>query len=226
MRVDVIQHIAFEGPAAVGQWAEQRGHELMVHRLDLAAPLPIADQLELLVILGGPMSVNDLEPDWIAAERELICAAIERQVPILGICLGAQQIAKALGAEVIAGTREVGWQPVRRVSQRYEFVPETLTVLHWHGEQFGIPAGAERLFASDVCANQGFVYSERVIGLQFHFESTPESVELLLQHDADYLDGSEYVQNAADISSFHIPSSNREVLYGLLDVLVRAAVSS
>ena len=82
-------------------------------------------------------------------------------------------------------------------------------MFHWHGEQFGLPEGAERLFASDVCPNQGFVYKSNVIGLQFHFESTKEGIESILQNDVAFLDGTAYTQTAVEIRNYPIPASNR-----------------
>ena len=98
-------------------------------------------------------------------------------------------------------------------------LPEELVVFHWHGEQFGLPEGAERLFTSEVCPNQGFIYKENVIGLQFHFESTKESIESILQNDAAFLDGTAYTQTSAEIRNYPIPASNRKLLYRLLDRL-------
>lgn len=105
-------------------------------------------------------------------------------------CLGGQQIAKTLGADIFQGEyREAGWLPIRTMkSETLGELPEELVVFHWHGEQFGLPEGAERLFTSEVCPNQGFIYKENVIGLQFHFESTkhrkhsPERCGLLGRH--------------------------------------------
>lgn len=223
MKIDILQHVPFEGPAAIGEWARQNNHELRIHRLDRQEFVPQVNAIRFLILMGGPMSVNDSDQNWLEEERRLIRQAISLQVPIFGVCLGAQQIAKALGAEVSRGNKEVGWHPVETASERFSFIPERLTAFHWHGEQFDIPAGAERLFSSEACMNQGFVYNGNVIGLQFHLEATSESVRLLCTYDRDYIDASRYVQGAGEMMEFHIPRENKAVLFHLLDDLVEGS---
>jgi len=220
MKIAILQHVVFEGPAEIENWCRQTRTEYKIYRIFQGDPLPSEEETDFLVILGGPMSVLDELP-WLEEERELIRVFISQGKPVLGICLGGQQIAKALGADIFQGAyREAGWLPIRTVSsETIGDLPEELVVFHWHGEQFGLPDGAERLFASEVCANQGFVYNGNVIGLQFHFESTQESIESILQNDAAFLDGSAHTQTAAEIRNQPIPASNREVLYRLLDRL-------
>lgn len=220
MKIDVLQHVPFEGPAAIGEWARQNGHQLQIHRLFRQDPLPQVNEIKFLIVLGGPMSVNDQDQNWLEDERRLIRQAIVLNLPIFGICLGAQQIAKALGSAVYRGNKEVGWHPVHATSARFAFIPEDLTVFHWHGEQFELPEQAEHLFSSDACENQGFIYHDRVIGLQFHLESTPDSVRQLLTHDRDYIDASRYVQSAEDIGQFRIPEEDRTLLFHFLDDLI------
>lgn len=220
MEIAILQHVDFEGPAEIDNWCRHTGNEYRIYRLFLGEDLPKAEGTDFLVILGGPMSVLDDLP-WLEEERQLIRTFISQGKPVFGVCLGGQQIAKALGADIIQGEyREAGWLPIRTMkSEILGELPEELVVFHWHGEQFGLPEGAERLFASDVCLNQGFVYKENVIGLQFHFESTKESIESILQNDAAFLDGTAYTQTAAEIRNYPIPASNRQLLYRLLDRL-------
>ena len=182
--------------------------------------MPKAERTDFLVILGGPMSVLDELP-WLEEERQLIRVLISQGKPVFGVCLGGQQIAKTLGADIFQGEyREAGWLPIRTMkSETLGELPEELVVFHWHGEQFGLPEGAERLFTSEVCPNQGFIYKENVIGLQFHFESTKESIESILQNDAAFLDGTAYTQTSVEIRNYPIPASNRKLLYRLLDRL-------
>lgn len=219
MRIDVLQHVACEGPAAIADWVEQRGHQVVVHQLYAGDPVPDAAALDFLVILGGPMSVNDCAPNWIAEERRCIHDALAGDTPVFGVCLGAQQIAKTLGADVVAGQKEVGWFPIRRVSSVLPFLPETMTPLHWHGETFELPEGAIHLFESKACVNQGFVYHDQAIGLQFHMEATKASVESLLIHDRDYIDDSPHVQTAEEIGAHAVAERNEQTLFALLDWL-------
>lgn len=220
MEIAILQHVDFEGPAEIENWCRQTGNEYKVYRLFLGEALPKAERTDFLVILGGPMSVLDELP-WLEEERQLIRVLISQGKPVFGVCLGGQQIAKTLGADIFQGEyREAGWLPIRTMkSETLGELPEELVVFHWHGEQFGLPEGAECLFTSEVCPNQGFIYKENVIGLQFHFESTKESIESILQNDAAFLDGTAYTQTSAEIRNYPIPASNRKLLYRLLDRL-------
>lgn len=222
MIIDVLQHVPFEDLAAIYDWGERRGHRFRIHPLYEAAVFPDAKDITMLIVLGGPMSANDPE-DWILAERGLISQLIERQKPVFGICLGAQQIAKALGGTVFQGEhKEAGWHPIQTVTKQFSFIPDEMMVFHWHGEQFTLPDGAVRLFTNEVCENQGFLYRDNVIGLQFHFETTKDSMEKLITHDKDYLDDGAFVQSEGEMKAAEIPAGNAAVLYQLLDYLLDA----
>ena len=130
-----------------------------------------------VIIMGGPMSANDPVPG-LANELALIRRALDAGTPLLGICLGAQMIAKALGARVYRNAElEIGWAPVHlteggRADPVLSGLPSPATLFHWHGEAFDLPAGAEWLAWSAKCRNQAFRYGSRVYGLQFHPEVT------------------------------------------------------
>jgi GMP synthase-like glutamine amidotransferase len=115
------------------------------------------------------MSVNDSLP-WIDASLSLIRAASERNLPILGHCLGSQLIAVALGGAVSANpVKEIGWLPVRACAPVHADVPQRFDAFHWHGETFTLPIGATHLFESDACPHQGFQVGN-TLALQFHLE--------------------------------------------------------
>ena len=205
MRAQILQHVPFEGPGSIAQWLESRYDSVQTTHLYAGDHLPAAEELDLLIIMGGPMSVND-ESDypWLVQEKELVRTMVALNKPVLGICLGAQLIANVLGAKVFAGPqKEIGWFPITSSTQRagvFQF-PDTATVFHWHGETFDLPEGATRLASSPVCDNQAFLVGRNVIGLQFHLETTPESVELMLLNCADELVDGEYIQTADQIKS-------------------------
>lgn len=227
MRVLVLQHEAFEGPAAIGDWlAEQQAQVTTIHlyRGDL---LPAQPDCDLLLIMGGAMSVNDeaLLP-WLASEKRFVAAAIAQGKAVLGICLGAQLIASASGARIYPNEqKEIGWWPITACTDAapsFTF-PEALTVFHWHGETFDLPAGAQLLASSEACRHQAFQLGRRVVGLQFHLEMTPATVALLAEHCADELTaGGPWVQQAAAFLA--APASdfaaNKRCLWQLLDYLV------
>ncbi|MEK7314829.1 MAG: amidotransferase [Candidatus Eisenbacteria bacterium] len=196
MRVRALQHVPHEGPAAVAAWAADRGHSLQVTRLDWGEPLPAVADFDLLVVMGGPMSANDeaLHP-WIVEEKRLIGETIQADRRLLGICLGAQMIAAALGKRIYAAPApEIGWLAVRVTagaarSRTFAGMPATITPLHWHGETFDLPEGAIRLAETDLCPNQAFEIEfdggpERggalALALQFHLEATEESVRAMV----------------------------------------------
>ncbi|WP_067843154.1 type 1 glutamine amidotransferase [Amphibacillus sediminis] len=215
MKIDLIQHVAFEEPAAINDWVKERGHQLVLHQLYRGDQVPNGDEIDFLIMLGGPMSANDPEPYWLEEERQLIKQLISMKKPILGICLGAQQIVKALGGEVFIGKeREAGWFPVTDLRTNQEYL-----VFHWHQEQFTLPNGSTRLYTNPATLNQGFRYQDHVIGLQFHLESTIESILILLEQDQAFLEPSLYVQSAAEILQQSIPHDNKQLLFYWLDNL-------
>lgn len=183
MRFLCLQHVPFEGPAALADWARTRGHRLHCHGLYESAELPPLEDFDGLFIMGGPMGIHD-EADfpWLSAEKKYIRTAIQSGHYVIGVCLGAQLIADALGASVSRGeSPEIGWFPIERAPACPAGcpLPDALTVLHWHGDQFGLPDGATRLARSEICPTQGFTHGSRILALQCHLEATPDSLSAL-----------------------------------------------
>ena len=185
MRAHVLQHAPFEGPGSIGDWLAARRAVVRVSRLFAGDPLPTTEAFDLLIALGGPMSVNDeANMAWLAPEKALVREAIAREIPIVGVCLGAQLIASALGACVYRSqTREIGWFSVQAVPASvptFTF-PAACTAFHWHSETFDLPDRATRLASSLPCANQAFQVGPNAVGLQFHLETTPASLDAILR---------------------------------------------
>ncbi|MCO7124612.1 type 1 glutamine amidotransferase [Sporolactobacillus shoreicorticis] len=220
MRINVLQHTPNEGPGSIKEWSTSGGHELYIyHPYQFDGILPTADQTDMLIILGGPMSPNDSN-EWILNERKLIQKLLNQNVPIFGACFGAQQIAKTLGYTIgKSPAKEVGWAPVYLKSNAIPDLPKKLVALHWHEEMFEIPEEAELLFSSDLLENQGFVMNHRVIGLQFHFEPQADDVREIVVNDGQYTEGSLLKQSPEDILNYPIPKENREVMFQLLDYI-------
>ncbi|MFW5826475.1 MAG: type 1 glutamine amidotransferase [Alkalispirochaeta sp.] len=202
MRIDVLQHVPFEGPAEIAHVLEEWGHVIHVTHLYAGDPLPAADHIGALVAMGGPMSVNDTDDvPWLAPEIALIREVIRLDTPVLGVCLGAQLIAAALGARVYPGEqREIGWYPVTTTSDAADSRltadwPARATVLHWHGDTFDLPPEARLLATSRAYRHQAFHVRERVVGLQFHLEMGPEHVDQIVQNSRDELMPGPYVQS-------------------------------
>jgi GMP synthase-like glutamine amidotransferase len=190
MRIAILQHVPFEGPAAIAHWAESRGAKCEIYHVYRGDAAPAQESFDFLVIMGGPMSVNDTgELPWLVPETDFVRSAIEAGKAVLGVCLGAQMIAKAMGARVYPGCeKEIGWFPIRRAAPDggtlFDGLPESFTAFHWHGETFDLPEGAVRLAETEVTPNQAFQLGSRVFGLQFHIEATPDSVAALTEKAA------------------------------------------
>jgi GMP synthase-like glutamine amidotransferase len=197
LRAHVLQHVPFEGPANVAAWLRARGAAISCTRLFAGEAPPEVDAFDWLVVMGGPMNVDEeARHPWLAGEKRLIERAIAEERRVLGICLGAQLIARALGAKVTRNRHaEIGWFPVERVSGAEQSaagraLPARAEVFHWHGDTFALPDGARALARSAACEQQGFAYGERVLALQFHPEILREGVTALIEHaKADLVPG-------------------------------------
>ena len=200
----VLQHAACEGPSAIADWALARGWTLSTTRLYRDESLPDADAVDFLLVMGGPMNIyQDRDHPWLRDERAFIAAHIAAGKPAVGVCLGAQFLADALGGRVVQNPRiEIGCFPVdftAEARERFPFLPASLPVAHWHGDTFELPEGAVRLASSAACRNQGFLFNDRVLALQFHPEVTRDDLAAWLKELGDDLRPDAYVQTGAAI---------------------------
>ncbi|MGK2942481.1 MAG: type 1 glutamine amidotransferase [Immundisolibacter sp.] len=206
LRIHWLQHVPFEGLGQIEPWAHRHGHTLHCTRLHADEPLPPPQDFDWLIIMGGPMGAyeSDLHP-FLSAEIDLIRVAIRTGKRVLGICLGAQLMAAALGARVYAsGHKEIGWFPVEAVPEAThspfgDDLPDPLTVFHWHGDTFDLPAGAVRLARSALFQQQGFAYGDRVLALQFHPEMDAAGLAALTDAFGVRLKPRPGVQSAAEM---------------------------
>lgn len=204
MRVCWLQHVPFEGLGSMEPWLRGRGARLARTRPYAGEALPGPDEFDWLIAMGGPMSVNDegAHP-WLAAEKSCIARAIEARRPVLGVCLGAQLIASALGAPVRRNPEpEIGWFPIEPAAGAREdpfgaVLADAGEAFHWHGDTFEPPPGARRLARSEACAEQAFSIGDRVLALQFHLETTEASARALIEHCRDELGPARFVQDEA-----------------------------
>ncbi|MFJ7667597.1 type 1 glutamine amidotransferase [Lysinibacillus sp. NPDC097195] len=215
MSTYILQHVPFETPGII---EEIESYTLI--KIYENGQLPSIEEVSMLIILGGPMSVSDSIP-WLEAEKIFIKELIKAGKPILGICLGAQLIAEILGAKVNKNSKgkEVGFFQVKKVTNEFDFLPNSLDVLHWHGDTFELPHGSKRLYSTDACSNQAFIYNSNVLGLQFHLEMTKNTLLQLVEEDKNYIEGSIYEQTAETILNTSIPSENKKVLADIIKYL-------
>jgi GMP synthase-like glutamine amidotransferase len=224
MRIHYIQHVPFEGPASIGQWAQDHGHHLTSTRVYEKPEFPGLDAFDWLIIMGGPMGVYDeAQYAWLTDEKKFVRNAIDDEKTVIGICLGAQLIAEVLGAKVFKNHfKEIGWFPVEltpaAATSILNFLPDQFTAFHWHGDTFTLPEGAVHLARSQGCEHQAFLYKDRVLGLQFHLESTPQSVKDLADNCRDEIAPDTYIQSLGEIlspSQDHFRRIN-EAMFGIL----------
>lgn len=227
MHAVILQHHPIEGPGSLTPWLATHASSTQIVRLYAGEECPAPEAVDLLLILGGPMSVNDeKEFPWLRKEKAFIRQVIDRQCPVLGICLGSQLIASALGAEVRPNPeKEIGWLSIEGIaaSAALPFTIPTTTVFHWHGDTFDLPAGAILLARSVACAHQAFLYKEKVLALQFHLETTPELVKLFIETGRDELVTAPYIQSPEAILNApgDLYRSGNELLEKFLNQLIR-----
>lgn len=228
MRIHSLEHEPFEGLANIEVWAQKKGHSITRTLLFNNEELPDISDFDWLFIMGGSMNIYEEEKyPWLREEKNFIAKAIANKKIVVGVCLGSQLISDILGSRVTKNKyKEIGWFPVTltgeaKSSPIFRTLPNKFFTFHWHGDTFEIPPGAERIAQSEGCANQAFGY-ERVIGLQFHFEYSVESINLMIQNCSNEIMDGKYIQKQDEIVS-HIGHVDeiKEILNTLLDNIER-----
>ncbi len=194
MNIHYFQHVPFEGLGSIENWARKPDHKMTATRFYEDHKLPFIDICDMLIVMGGPMSVHDEDKyDWLTEEKRFIEKAIIRGKKVIGICLGAQLIAEVLGSKVYKNKeKEIGWMPIEltpegKKANVFSDFTDNQTVFHWHGDTFDLPNGAVQLARTEACEQQAFLYDNHVLGLQFHLETTEETVMAMIENCKDDL---------------------------------------
>jgi len=219
--ISVLRHEEFEHLGYFSRYLTEAGHAFRY--IDLGAPLSLENTAGVIV-MGGPQSANDSGPA-LTEEMKFIGSALAQRIPVLGICLGAQLMAKALGAQVYKNpVREIGWEPVYVTPSAqddpvfgglHSTINSPTTFFHWHGETFDVPDGGEWLAYSDKCRNQAFRFGKNAYGIQFHPEITPEMIVDWSAQPANCGDTKE-LDSAIDPRAFDTSAVSRRMLDGWL----------
>jgi len=219
--VRIFRHVLCESPGYLGTLLDVYGCPYEVVCLDEGVDVPRdLNRLAGLVFMGGPGNVNE-PPGWMAQELRLVREAADREIPLLGICLGAQLISKALGGFIApAATLEVGWHPVEQLADTsapgwFADLPSRFEVFQWHAHTFSIPPGAVALLRGRCAEHQAFALGN-ILAMQFHLEISPESIRGLTQrYTGDLKNVSDCVQSANAITADLEARTNR--LYKIAD---------
>ncbi len=226
MRIACLQHASFETPANIAVWAEARGHSITITHLYRGDPLPNLADFDFLIAMGGPMSVNDeSEHPWLAPEKELIRQCVRANKFVLGVCLGSQLIANALGSRVYRNhAKEIGWMPVSLLpvasDSTLSKLPPRLAVFQWHGETYDLPPGCMHLAQSEGCRIQAFEHPS-ALALQFHLEVTEDGVKELIRHCASDIGTGQWEQSKEQMieGGSKYGEAARRTLFDILDTI-------
>lgn len=233
MKIHYLQHVPFEAPGYIETWAKERNYTVTSTKFYEKFDLPAQKDFDMLVVMGGPMSVNKEEKyPWLRLEKIFIKESINSGKIVLGICLGSQLIAEVLGAKVYPNIKkEIGWFPVyieNSVSGNalLKGFPHSFTVMHWHGDTYDLPGNSLHLMHSDICKNQAFLYNNQVLALQFHLEMTQSNLKSIVESCGDELVPDDYIQTPGEILNAGDRCAGiNKYLVILLDNLVAAADS-
>jgi len=230
VKIHCLEHLEKETLGNIGTWISQKGHTLTRTLLYEELLFPDPEEFDLLLIMGGTMSVYQEEDyPWLIPEKEFVEKVIDTGKPIFGSCFGAQIIAEVLGGRVTRNKfKEIGWHKVKFPERKNlggsisSELPsgmfQEFTAFMWHGDTFEIPAGAVRLFESEACPNQGFIYNKNVLGLQFHPEADRQWIRNLIDNSGHELVEGQYIQSEKEIyGQEDLFEGSRYLAFSLMD---------
>jgi len=228
MRLLLLQHDPLDGPGALTDWAAEHGYSVAICLICQGEPLPPLESFDLLVSLGGPMGAYEEEKHpWLAAEKEYLRQALTAGKKILGLCLGAQLLADALGGKAFRHTcKEFGWQPIEPLTAGLTWFggSSVFQAFQWHGDTYSLPPGAVQLARNEAAEQQAFLIEApgggKVLGLQFHLEWTEQMAREALAEPGVAPPPSPSVQTPEEIlSDLSLFDTARSRFFELMDRL-------
>jgi GMP synthase-like glutamine amidotransferase len=227
MHIHCLQHVAFENPGTIVEWANSNHHTISyTHFFEDNFTLPNVADIDALLIMGGYMNVDEeTKYPWLNAEKYFIKQAIDANKKVMGICLGSQLIAAALSSKVYyAAEKEIGFFPINFTVEAlqhslFNHFTNPYNFFHWHGDTFDLPANAQLIASTNTCKHQAFLINNNVLALQFHFEMNETVIEAMLLHDGHELDEEgNFIQTKETIrQQFHHLQQNKKDMFLLLD---------
>jgi GMP synthase-like glutamine amidotransferase len=227
MHIHCLQHVTFENPGTIVEWAKNHHHIISyTHFFEENFTLPNVADIDALLIMGGYMNVDEeTKYPWLEAEKNFIKQAIDANKKVMGICLGSQLIAAALGCKVYyASEKEIGFFPVSFANDAlqhslFNHFTNPYNVFHWHGDTFDLPINAQLIASTNTCKHQAFLINNNVLALQFHFEMNENVIEDMLLHDGHELsEEGTFIQTRETIrQQYHYLQQNKKDMFLLLD---------
>ena len=221
--IRIFRHLLCQPPGYLGEYLHARNIPWEMVCVDEDHPIPErTEDVSALVFMGAAVSVNDRLP-WVEGELRLIRRALEEEVPVMGVCFGAQLMSKALGGDVTRGRgMEIGWHPLERTGMDgpdwFGELPQRFEAFHWHADTFSLPEGASHVLCSDCFSHQGFTLGEHHLGMQFHLEMTKPMVQQWVErYGSDLQLGSKCGQTADAI--LHDLDARVERLHRISDLV-------
>lgn len=206
MKIHCMVHLEFETLGNIRDWAADKGYLITQTVPSENAIYPDPSEFDLLIIMGGLMSVyQEDDYPWLKQEKQFVKKTMLSGKAIYGICFGAQMLAEILGTRVFGNEfREIGWHKVRSLDVLQDDdslfrLPDEFMALQWHGDTFNLPEGARRLFESEACSEQGFVYGENILAVQFHPEVDRIFLDNLIFNCSSDLTDAPYIQSENEI---------------------------
>ena len=227
MRIHCFQHVAFEEPGTIADWAGQNEYAITyTYFFEEDFSFPLLQDIDMLLIMGGYMNVDEEEKfPWLKKEKLFIKQAIHAGKKVMGICLGSQLISAVLGSRVYPGKeKEIGFFPIRFTDAASEHplfnhFSKSYTVFHWHGDTFDLPARALLIASTDTCKHQAYMIGNRILALQVHLEMNKTIIEeMLIHHGHELEENGNHIHSPEQIrAGFAYLRQNKEDLFILLD---------